>query len=91
MKAKNISHRTLTEIDKTVLMMGYISTPTHEELDNDFYEFFRSTRLKDFCHGKESIENTYVVFAVYQKYLMRMGELIIFEPWRENYHFSQSN
>ena len=26
---------------------------------------------------------------VYQKYLMRLRELIIFEPWRENYHFSQ--
>ena len=28
-------------------------------------------------------------FAVYQKYLTSLGELIIFEPWRENYHFSQ--
>ena len=27
--------------------------------------------------------------AVYQKYLTRLRELIIFEPWRENYHFSQ--
>ena len=27
--------------------------------------------------------------GVYQKYLTRLGELIIFEPWRENYHFSQ--
>ena len=27
--------------------------------------------------------------AVYQKYLTRLGELIMFEPWRENYHFSQ--
>ena len=27
--------------------------------------------------------------AVYKKYLTRLGELIIFEPWRENYHFSQ--
>ena len=27
--------------------------------------------------------------AVHQKYLMRLGELINFEPWRENYHFSQ--
>ena len=27
--------------------------------------------------------------AVYQKYLTRLGELIIFEHWRENYHFSQ--
>ena len=28
--------------------------------------------------------------AVYQKYLTKLGELIIFEPWRENYHVSQS-
>ena len=27
--------------------------------------------------------------AVYKKYLMRLGELMIFEPWWENYHFSQ--
>ena len=27
--------------------------------------------------------------VVYQKYLTRLRELIIFEPWRENYHFSQ--
>ena len=27
--------------------------------------------------------------VVYQKYQTRLGELIIFEPWRENYHFSQ--
>ena len=27
--------------------------------------------------------------AVYQKCLTRLGELIIFEPWRENYHFSR--
>ena len=33
-------------------------------------------------------EYVYTV-AVYQKYLTRLGELIIFEPWRENYHFSQ--
>ena len=24
--------------------------------------------------------------VVYQKYLTRLRELIIFEPWRENYH-----
>ena len=29
--------------------------------------------------------------AEYQKYLLRVGEMIIFEPWRENYHFSQLN
>ena len=27
--------------------------------------------------------------VVYQKYLTRLGELIIFEPWGENYHFSK--
>ena len=27
--------------------------------------------------------------AVYQKYLTRFGELIIFELWRENYHFAK--
>ena len=27
--------------------------------------------------------------AVYQKYTTRLRELIVFEPWRENYHFSQ--
>ena len=27
--------------------------------------------------------------AVFQKYLTRLGELIIFEPLRENYHFSK--
>ena len=34
--------------------------------------------------------NKYVYsVAVYQKYLTRLGELIIFESCRENYHFSQ--
>ena len=27
--------------------------------------------------------------VVYQKFLTRLRELLIFEPWRENYHFSQ--
>ena len=36
------------------------------------------------------IYREYVYSAVvYQKYLTRLRELIIFEPWRENYHFSQ--
>ena len=26
---------------------------------------------------------------IYQKYLTRLGEVIIFEPWGENYHFFQ--
>ena len=39
-----------------------------------------------YCNGYRE----YVYSAVvYQKYLTRLRELIIFEPWRENYHFSQ--
>ena len=34
------------------------------------------------------IKNIYSV-ATYQTYLMRLGELIIFEPWREKYNFFQ--
>ena len=37
------------------------------------------------CLYREHIHSV----AVYQKYLTRLGELIIFEPWRENYPFSQ--
>ena len=41
-------------------------------------------------YGPVLINKEYVPsVAVYQKYLTRLGELIIFEPWRENYHFSQ--
>ena len=37
-----------------------------------------------------SIYREYVYSAVvYQKYLTRLRELVIFEPWRENSHFSQ--
>ena len=39
-------------------------------------------------YEEENIEYVYSV-AVYQKYLTRLGELIILEPWRENYHFAQ--
>ena len=36
------------------------------------------------------INREYVYSAlVYQKYLTRLRELIIFEPWREKNHFSQ--
>ena len=36
------------------------------------------------------INREYVYSAVvYQEYLTRLRELIIFEPWLENYHFSQ--
>ena len=38
----------------------------------------------------KGLHREYVYSAVvYQKYLTRLRELIIFEPWRENYHFSQ--
>ena len=38
-----------------------------------------------------SMKNREYVYrvAVYQKYLTRLEELIIFEPWRENCRFSQ--
>ena len=38
--------------------------------------------------GVRNREKVYNV-AVYQKYLTRLEELIIFEPWRQAYHFSQ--
>ena len=39
---------------------------------------------------QERVNREYVhSVVVYQKYLTRLRELIIFEPWRENYHFSQ--
>ena len=38
-----------------------------------------------FCVNREYVYSA----VVYQKYLTRLRELIIFEPWRENYHFSQ--
>ena len=39
---------------------------------------------------RHSIYREYVYsVAVYRKNLTRLGELIILEPWRENYHFFQ--
>ena len=41
----------------------------------------------DKFHLFDNIYREYVYSAVvYQKYLTRLRELIIFEPWRENYH-----
>ena len=42
-------------------------------------------------HSEINVINIEYVYSavVYQKYLTRLRELIIFEPWRENYHFSQ--
>ena len=53
---------------------------TVDEILTRLIPFFR-TRLinREYVHS----------VAVYQKYLTRLGELIIFEPWRKNYHFSQ--
>ena len=43
-----------------------------------------------FCFiSLEDIENTYTVLPYIKDIKKRLGELIIFEPWRENYHFSQ--
>ena len=44
-----------------------------------------------FARGSVRCLNREYVYSavVYQKYLTRLRELIIFEPWRENYHFSQ--
>ena len=48
------------------------------------------TDISRYPTGKHEINREYVYSAVvYQKYLTRLRELIIFEPWRENYHFSQ--
>ena len=44
-------------------------------------DFYTESRNREYIH-------VYSV-VVYQKYLTRLGELIIFEPLRENYHFSQ--
>ena len=45
-------------------------------------------RILNECDRTINREYVYSV-AVHQKYLTRLGELIIFEPWRDNYHFSQ--
>ena len=37
------------------------------------------------CINREYVQSA----IVHQKYLTRLGELIIFKPWRENCHFSQ--
>ena len=44
-----------------------------------------------FCCNPHLLIYREIVYSavVYQKYLTRLRELIIFEPWRENYHFSQ--
>ena len=49
---------------------------------------FGLTKWILWIHNYVNREYVYSV-AVYQKYITRLKELIIFEPWRENYHFSQ--
>ena len=64
----------------------------YENLRGGASILFLSSKKRDKIFYKLTIhfyrEYVYSV-AVYQKYRMRLGELIIFEPWRENYHFSQ--
>ena len=45
----------------------------------DGFTFHRYISNREYVHS----------VVVYQKYQTRLEELIIFEPWRENYHFSQ--
>ena len=47
--------------------------------------------LEHFIHVNQLHREYVYSVAVYQKYLTRLGELIIFELWRENYLFSQSS
>ena len=48
-------------------------------------------KCREYCSNRHCKINTEYVYSVvvYQKYLTRLGELIIFEPWRENYNFSK--
>ena len=62
-KSFNLSNRKLTEIEKSVLLVGFKFTPTpdkcnNEELNNDVNERFRRMRLKEFFHDID-IENNY--------------------------------
>ena len=55
----------------------------------DLIQYFVICELMVYA-GKCRVNRDYVHnVAIYQKYLTRLGELIIFEPWLENYHFSQ--
>ena len=58
--------------------------------EDKFFARFEFTSANTFKGDKPHIYREYVYsVVVYQKYLTRLRELIIFEPWRENYHFSQ--
>ena len=45
----------------------------------------------EYCSVVKSYREYVHSAVVYQKYLKKLRELIIFEPWRENYHFSQQS
>ena len=64
-----------------------ITIPAYVEMtfDKKALENMLDTRENDQRPYREYVYSV----AIYQKYLTRLGELIIFEPWRENYHFSQ--
>ena len=75
----------------------FLHFPVFSTLSESFQSF--SSIIKLLSANSLSLERSkiccfvnreYVYSAVvYQKYLTRLRELIIFEPWRENYHFSQ--
>ena len=58
-------------------------TATYQEISKEYRHGFNI----DNCVKKRYREYVYSV-AVYLEYLTRLGEMIIFEPWRET-HFSQ--
>ena len=48
--------------------------------------------LKEITKKKKDINREYLhSVAIHQKYPTTLGELIIFEPWREDYHFSETS
>ena len=62
---------------------------THRKLENSGYQHLLLSMYEPVLFGRNR-DYVYSV-AVYQKYLTRLEELIIFDPWRENYHFSQQS
>ena len=77
---------------------GQTRDPSTHNLPNNYcIDVFDCSRYVIFSHRlvkyviqfiKKYREYVYSV-ALYKKYLTRFGELIIFEPWRQNYHLSQ--
>ena len=61
-------------------------------VDNLGYIYNLANACEHYWMQSKEINREYVYsVAAYQKYLTRLGESIIFEPWRGNYHFSQSS